>query len=101
LKESTTPAYMLGKHAGHAADRKDVRPMNIGSGLDKDNEVTVRLPADLARALDRFIEGRDGRETRAHAAVAALREWAHERGYLSEPGDEGLRPEDLSSANDG
>jgi hypothetical protein len=33
--------------------------------------------------------------------VTALREWAHAKGYLDEPGDEGIRPEDLSAANDG
>lgn len=78
--------------------RKDVRPMNIAPGLDEDNEITVRLPGDLLRALDRFI---DVHGDRPQAVVSALREWAHAKGYLSEPGDEGIRPEDLSAANDG
>ncbi|MGN6771116.1 MAG: hypothetical protein ACTHJQ_14915 [Rhizobiaceae bacterium] len=65
-----------------------------------DEMVMVRLSGDLLSALDRFIEEHDGREDRPHAVVAALREWAHAKGYLSEPGDEGLRPEDLSAAND-
>jgi hypothetical protein len=101
LKESIAPASVVEKHAGNAADRKDARLMNIGSGPDKDHEIVVRLSGDLLRALDRFAEEHGGREDRSQALMSALREWAHEKGYLSEPGDEGLRPEDLSSANDG
>jgi metal-responsive CopG/Arc/MetJ family transcriptional regulator len=66
-----------------------------------DDRIVVRLPGDLLRALDRFIEEREGREDRPQAVASALREWAHARGYLDEPGDEGIRPEDLSAANDG
>jgi len=66
-----------------------------------DDRIVVRLPGDLLRALDRFIEEREGREDRPQAVALALREWAHARGYLSESGDEGIRPEDLSAANDG
>ncbi|MDN5928179.1 MAG: hypothetical protein L0I29_13980 [Hyphomicrobiales bacterium] len=66
-----------------------------------DEMVMVRLSNDLIRALDRFIEERDGHEDRPQVVVSALREWAHAKGYLSEPGDEGIRPEDLSAANDG
>ena len=66
-----------------------------------DEMVMVRLSGDLLRALDRFIEEHDGREDRPQAVALALREWAHAKGYLREPGDEGLRPEDLSAANDG
>jgi hypothetical protein len=65
-----------------------------------DEMVMVRLSGDLLGALDRFIEEHDGREDRPQAVVSALSEWAHGKGYLSEPGDEGLRPEDLSAAND-
>jgi hypothetical protein len=65
-----------------------------------DEMVMVRLSGDLLGALDRFIEEHDRREDRPQAVVSALREWAHARGYLSEPGGEGLRPEDLSAAND-
>jgi metal-responsive CopG/Arc/MetJ family transcriptional regulator len=61
----------------------------------------VRLPGDLLRALDRLIEEHEGREDRPQAVISALREWAHARGYLDEPGEEGIRPEDLSAANDG
>jgi hypothetical protein len=81
--------------------RKDVRPMSVATGVDEDNEMAVRLSDDLLHALDRFIEEHDGREDRPQAVVSALREWAHAKGYLREPGDEGLRPEDLSAANDG
>jgi metal-responsive CopG/Arc/MetJ family transcriptional regulator len=66
-----------------------------------DDRIVVRLPGDLLRALDRFIEEREGREDRPQAVISALREWAHARGYLDEPGEEGIRPEDLSAANDG
>jgi len=66
-----------------------------------DDRIMVRLPGDLLRALDRFIEEHEGREDRPQAVISALREWAHARGYLDEPGDEGIRPEDLSAANDG
>jgi metal-responsive CopG/Arc/MetJ family transcriptional regulator len=66
-----------------------------------DDRIMVRLPGDLLRALDRFIEEHEGREDRPQAVISALREWAHARGYLDEPGEEGMRPEDLSAANDG
>ena len=66
-----------------------------------DDRIVVRLPGDLLRALDRFIEEHEGREDRPQAVISALREWAHARGYLDEPGEEGIRPEDLSAANDG
>jgi len=66
-----------------------------------DDRIMVRLPGDLLRALDRLIEEHEGREDRPQAVISALREWAHARGYLDEPGDEGIRPEDLSAANDG
>ena len=66
-----------------------------------DDRIMVRLPGDLLRAVDRFIEEHEGREDRPQAVVSALREWAHARGYLDGPGDEGIRPEDLSAANDG
>ena len=75
--------------------------MDIVPGLDNEDGIMVRLPADLARAVDRLIEEHDGRETRAQAIVSALREWAHARGYLDEPREEGIRPEDLSAENDG
>ena len=66
-----------------------------------DDRIMVRLPGDLLRALDRLIEEHEGREDRPQAVISALREWAHARGYLDEPGEEGIRPEDLSAANDG
>jgi len=75
--------------------------MDIAPSLDKEDGILVRLPADLARAVDRLIEEHGGRETRAQAIVWALREWAHARGYLDEPGEEGIRPEDLNAGNDG
>jgi metal-responsive CopG/Arc/MetJ family transcriptional regulator len=66
-----------------------------------DDMIMVRLPGDLLRALDRFAEEHGSHEGRPQVVVTALREWAHARGYLSEPGEEGIRPEDLSAANDG
>lgn len=65
-----------------------------------DDIIMVRLPGDLLRAVDRFIEERGGHESRPQAVVAALGEWAHAKGYPREPGGEGIRPEDLSAAND-
>lgn len=75
--------------------------MNVSPSFEKEDEIVVRLPADLLHALGRFIQEHDGRESRSQAVTLALREWAHARGYLSEPAEQGIRPEDLSAENDG
>lgn len=75
--------------------------MNVAPQFSKDEEMLVRLPADLARAIDRFIGEHEGHETRPQAVISVLREWAQAKGYLSEPGAEGIRPEDLTAENDG
>lgn len=70
-------------------------------GSDLDDEITIRLSGELLRAVDRFIEENEETETRPQAVLSALREWALAEGYLNELGEEGIRPEDLSAANDG
>jgi hypothetical protein len=65
-----------------------------------DDEIVIRLPDDLRHALDRFAAEHGAGEDRPHAVLSALREWALGRNYLGEAGDEGIRPEDLSAAND-
>jgi len=75
--------------------------MNVAPQFGKHEEIVVRLPDDLSRAIDRFIGERDGHESRPQAVISVLREWAHAKGYLSEPGAEGIRPEDLNAENDG
>jgi hypothetical protein len=63
-------------------------------------EITLRLNGDLLDAIDRYVEERGRHEARSRAVLSALREWAHAKGYVAEPGEEGIRPEDLSAAND-
>jgi metal-responsive CopG/Arc/MetJ family transcriptional regulator len=74
--------------------------MNVAPGVGEDQEILVRLPGDILRALDRFV-AEQGYETRSQAMLSALHEWAHRRGYMSEAGEEGIRPEDLNAGNDG
>ena len=74
--------------------------MNVTPGVGEDQEILVRLPGDILRALDRFV-AEQGYETRSQAMLSALHEWAHRRGYMSEAGEEGIRPEDLNAGNDG
>lgn len=64
--------------------------------------VGVRMPPDLLAALDRFI-GEDGRSlSRPEALRIAFREWATARGMVRHGRlDEGRRPEELTSDNDG
>lgn len=75
--------------------------MNVASQFDKDEEILLRLPGDLSRAIDRFIGEHETNETKSQAVLSVLREWAHAKGYLSDPGAEGIRPEDLTAENDG
>lgn len=64
--------------------------------------VGVRMPPDLLEALDRFARD-DGRSlTRPEALRVAFREWASGRGLIAAgPRDEGKRPDELTSDNDG
>ncbi len=66
-----------------------------------DAEITIRLSSEMLRAIDRFIESHDRKNGRQEVVLAALHDWAVRRGYMSEPGEEGIRPENLTSANDG
>lgn len=64
--------------------------------------VGVRMPPDLLDALDRFalVDGRS--LSRPEALRVAFREWATGRGYIKAgPPDEGKRPDELTSDNDG
>ena len=65
------------------------------------DSLVLRLPAALAAALDRYREEHAIGDGREQAVLAVLREWALDRGYMSEAGEEGIRPEDLTAANDG
>lgn len=64
--------------------------------------VGVRMPPDLLEALDRFARD-DGRSlSRPEALRVAFREWAKAKGLISKgPRDEGKRPDELTSDNDG
>lgn len=65
----------------------------------KGQPVLVRLQPELLEALDRFITGHQPGMSRPEAMRLAFRQWAHEHRYLSAR-QEGIRPQDLSSAND-
>ena len=62
--------------------------------------LTLDLPADLAVALDRFIDREHPEMARSEALVTAFREWATSRGLVATT-DDGLRPEELNASNDG
>jgi hypothetical protein len=61
--------------------------------------LTVTLSPELNEALRRFAAER-GLDP-ASALGDAFRAFALQHGYLAAQADEGLRPEDLNSANDG
>ena len=61
--------------------------------------IKVALDADLVQALDRYAREQGPGTSRADALREVVRAWAREKGYL--PDGEGIRPEDLNSANDG
>lgn len=64
--------------------------------------VGVRLAPELVAALDRFIGEEMPGTSRPEALRVAFRQWALGRGYLAPfPPDEGKRPSELNSDNDG
>ncbi|HEV7415146.1 MAG TPA: hypothetical protein VGN98_03255 [Tianweitania sediminis] len=70
--------------------------------VTENTSLTLSLPPDLVTAINRYAAQRDLGSNQAEAAIQALRQWAINEGLLSPAGgDEGLRPEDLSAANDG
>lgn len=77
--------------------------MNEGAleqaGPGSSESVEVILDAELLQALDRYARSLGPGTSRADALREAVRAWAREKGYL--PDGEGIRPEDLNSANDG
>jgi hypothetical protein len=67
--------------------------------LSDTDELTLRLTPPLAAAIDRYIAESAVGHDRAGAIVQVVREWALAEGYMT-ANDDGLRPEQLSAAND-
>ncbi len=64
--------------------------------------IGVRMPPELIAALDRFIRDEAPEASRPEALRTIFRQWAEGRGYLPLlPPDEGRRPSELNSDNDG
>lgn len=81
--------------------RRETDPAAAGrKGPRRSETISLKLPADLAAALDRLAERDHPGATRADALVAAFRDWATARGLLA-GADEGLRPDELNASNDG
>ncbi|MAZ18447.1 hypothetical protein [Oricola sp.] len=65
-------------------------------------EVCTTLPRDVLNGLDAFVAGKPETASRGEAVRQILREWLQANGHMRDPqAVEGVRPEDLSSANDG
>lgn len=62
-------------------------------------QLTINITPGLRAALDRYIAESGAQNDRAGAVAQIVREWALGAGYMSAAGD-GLRPEQLSAAND-
>lgn len=73
---------------------------------EKQETLSVTLPANIIAALDRFAstqdQGQNKSMTREDALLSALRDWAMQNGLLQSGmnGDEGLRPDQLNATND-
>lgn len=64
--------------------------------------IGVRMPSELVAALDRFVLEEKPSMSRPEALRIAFKEWATGRGYLPSPRpDEGKKPYELNSDNDG
>lgn len=66
----------------------------------KGTPVLVRLQPDLLSAVDGLTDPRS-RIGRPEVIRTILREWFVEGGRLSPPGADGLRPDQLTTENDG
>jgi hypothetical protein len=63
-------------------------------------KAALRLPSDIRDGLKRWIDAQpDPKPNRSDAIRHILSDWLQERGYLSQ--DHGLRPDQLTSENDG
>ncbi|MBN8243041.1 hypothetical protein JF546_08470 [Nitratireductor aquimarinus] len=69
---------------------------------EKQETLSVTLPANIIAALDRYVSTQDQGITREDALISALRDWAMQNGLLQSGmnGDEGLRPDQLNATND-
>ena len=64
--------------------------------------VGVRMAPDLIAALDRFIADEAPGMSRPEALRMVFRRWAEQEGLINrQPPDEGKRPSELNSDNDG
>ena len=65
-------------------------------------EVRVNLERALIEGVEKFMAGEREALTRPEAVRRIVQDWLREKGMLRyAEQDEGTRPEDLSSANDG
>lgn len=65
-------------------------------------DVTVTMERELLDALDAWAAVETAAASRAEAVRHILRDWLREHGHLPSPdGEQGTRPEDLTSENDG
>lgn len=69
---------------------------------EKQETLSVTLPANIIAALDRYVSTQDQGISREDALISALRDWAMQNGLLQSGmnGDEGLRPDQLNATND-
>jgi hypothetical protein len=78
------------------------RTMSSSKNYSGTEEVCTTLPADVLNGLDALVAARPETVSRGEAVRHILREWLQARGYMRDPeAVEGVKPEDLSSANDG
>ena len=71
----------------------------IHGGAEED---CTTLPRDVLNGLDAFVAAKPEVASRGEAVRQILREWLQAQGHMRDPqAVEGVKPEDLSSANDG
>ena len=65
-------------------------------------EVCTMLPTDILNGLDAMITMQPETASRDEAVRRILRDWLQANGFMRDPGAAvGIKPQDLSSANDG
>lgn len=70
--------------------------------MSESEEVSVRLERALIEGIDNYASGERQGLSRADAVRLIVQDWLRSNGLLRYPEqEEGTRPEDLSSANDG